>query len=223
MKLNRMAFLVFLMILGIAGSAAAQTFKFEFTPRIGYTLSEGFGVTEQVITNQGIVDKLNPKNNLSWGLTFDYLASDNFSLGFLYDQQLTKLEASFIDGTGSDITDMDVLNYHGIFTYNFGAADSKVRPFFFGGLGATTYKPAQFKGVDLESKTQFSTTWGGGIKFFASPHVGFNIGARWTPTYIKSDPAGVWCNPYWYWGCYVVAETDYSNQGEFSGGVTLRF
>jgi len=44
---------------------------------------------------------------------------------------------------------------------------------------------------------------------------------RWTPTYIKSDAAGWWCDP--YWGCYLVGNAQYSNQFDINGGVTFRF
>jgi hypothetical protein len=44
---------------------------------------------------------------------------------------------------------------------------------------------------------------------------------RWVPTYIKSDAAGWWCDP--FWGCYVVGSAQYANQLDFSGGITLRF
>ena len=76
---------------------------------------------------------------------------------------------------------------------------------------------------DIESTTKFSTTWGGGVKAYPSPNVGIKVMGRWTPTYIKSDPGGIWCSPYWPWGCYVLEETDYSNQFELSGGVSFRF
>jgi hypothetical protein len=51
--------------------------------------------------------------------------------------------------------------------------------------------------------------------------VGVRFGVQWTPTYIKTDSEGWWCDP--YWGCYVVADAQYSNQFELSGGITLRF
>jgi hypothetical protein len=44
---------------------------------------------------------------------------------------------------------------------------------------------------------------------------------RWTPTYIKTDAAGWWCDP--FWGCYLVGNAQYSNQFTFEGGVTFRF
>ena len=58
------------------------------------------------------------------------------------------------------------------------------------------------------------------------PNEGGNFGirleARWTPTYIKSDAAGYWCDP--YWGCYgVLEDPQYADQFQFGGGVTLRF
>jgi hypothetical protein len=43
---------------------------------------------------------------------------------------------------------------------------------------------------------------------------------RWTPTYIKSDPAGIWCDP--FYGCWALSDTQYSNQFETSGGITVR-
>ena len=47
------------------------------------------------------------------------------------------------------------------------------------------------------------------------------IGLRWTPTYIKSDAEGYWCDP--YWGCYVVGDAQYATQFDINGGVTFRF
>jgi hypothetical protein len=31
---------------------------------------------------------------------------------------------------------------------------------------------------------------------FAGPNFGIKVGAQFTPTYIKSDSAGWWCDPY---------------------------
>ena len=51
--------------------------------------------------------------------------------------------------------------------------------------------------------------------------MGIRAGLQWTPTYIKSDSEGWWCDP--YWGCYTVADAKYANQFQFNGGVTIRF
>ena len=58
------------------------------------------------------------------------------------------------------------------------------------------------------------------MKAYANPRVGFSMTARFTPAYIKSDPAGYWCG---FYGCYVVGDAQYSNQFEISGGLSLRF
>ena len=56
---------------------------------------------------------------------------------------------------------------------------------------------------------------------FPNPKLGIRVETRWTPTYIKSNGTGWWCDP--YWACYTVGSAQYSNQFELSGGITLRF
>lgn len=129
------------------------------------------------------------------------------------------------------LADTSVDNWHGNFVYNYGDSDARVRPFVFGGLGATHYSPgdisAQFpvlvaNQANIDGETRFSTTWGGGVKFYPAKGFGVKFTGRWTPTYIKSDTGGIWCDPF-YPTCWVVADLDYSNQFELSGGVTFRF
>ena len=90
--------------------------------------------------------------------------------------------------------------------YNFGDHDANVRPYFLGGAGVTHYGSVPFTVAGFSGETggetQFSTTWALGVKLYPNPKVGLNLGVRWTPTYIKSDSEGWWCDP--YWGCYVV-------------------
>ena len=122
--------------------------------------------------------------------------------------------------------DASISTYHGYFGYNWGDSDAKARPYAFIGLGATNYGGVDFTQANgqsrtIGSETQFSTVWGGGVKFFPSPSVGARFGIQWTPTYIKSDPGGVWCDP--YWGCYTVGDAQYSNLWDISGGITFRF
>ena len=205
-------------------TAMAQDLKrFEAGLFFGGTTSDGIGVVPTNIGGGRIVDALNPKNGFSWGFDVNYLAGENFAVGFLWDRQSSKLNGDIVGGGSQDFTDLNLYNYHGIFTYNFFAAEAKVRPYFFGGLGATVNSFAPINNFDVDGSTRFSTTWGGGVKVFPTPSLGFKATARWTPTYIKSDPAGVWCSPYYPWGCWVVGDPDYANQFEFSAGVVFRF
>jgi opacity protein-like surface antigen len=224
---NRLALCIAVFV--VAGSVAmAQDQRFEIGANFGYTFSEGVDINQFTIPD-GTVTKVNPVSSSSWGLNADYLITENVAVGFLFDQQMSKLNVDMLAGGNVDIADLDVYNYHGTFTYNFGEGDSPIRPYLFGGLGATHYDGGEFLynpglGYDvtgsLGSETKFSMVWGGGVKFFFNKNVGVKGEMRWTPTYIKSDPAGIWCG--WY-GCWVVGDTDYSNQLKLSGGVVFRF
>lgn len=204
----------------LGSTAGAQDSRVEIAPFIGYTLSEGFTVNPVTIDG-GVFDTISPTSGLSYGFTFDVNISENMAVGFLFSEQQSNLEAS---GTRKEeLTDMSVRNYHGTFTYNFGDSDSSMRPFIMGGVGATNWSPSDIQGIAIDSETKISSTWAGGVKLYLSPNVGIKGMARWTPTYVKSDPAGVWCSPYWGFGCYQLVDTEYSNQLELSVGVALRF
>ena len=97
-----------------------------------------------------------------------------------------------------------------------------MRPYLLGGLGAT-----QFGGLDDrrwgpdQRRDAVLVDLGGRREDLPEPQRRHPARGPWTPTYIKSDPEGYWCDP--YWGCYTVADAEYSNQFELSGGITLRF
>ena len=219
---KRLVTLAALLTLVVAAPAAAQ--RVEVSGIFGWTLSDG--VTGQaVLAGDGnLYDTIDVKDSASWGFAVGVNASDNFEVGFLFGQQMSTLA---IEGTQvRDVGDLKINTYHPYFAFNAGDVDSTVRPYFMIGLGATNYGAVEFTGANGQaretgSETQFSTTWGAGIKMFPSPNVGVRVGAQWTPTYIKTDAAGWWCDP--YWGCYVVGDAQYSNQFQFNGGIIFRF
>lgn len=121
---------------------------------------------------------------------------------------------------------MDVDNYHGLFVYHFGERGAPVQPYLGIGAGATHYGTIGFTGFDgspreIGGSTKFSGALSGGVKVFPNGRAGLRLGARWTPTYIKTDATGLFCDP--YFGCFVVSDAQYSNQFEFSGGLVFRF
>ena len=189
----------------------------------GRTGSEGIEVEATAIGGGQVVDQLDPKSGSSWGFDVNYLASENWAVGFQWTRQSSKLLGQLVGGGSQEFGDLNLDNYHGTFTYHFGGADSKVRPYFFGGLGSTVYGFGDIGGFEVDGATRFSTTWGGGVKFFFTPSFGVKAGVRWTPTYIKSDPEGIWCSPYYPWSCWVVGDADYSQQAELSAGIVIRF
>jgi hypothetical protein len=197
-----------------AGTAQAQDPRVEISGTAGWTFSDG--------VNVGSIDespiRVDPKDAFSWGARLGINVTPNVEVGFLFASQATDLEAS---GIVSRSIPQTIYNYHGYFAYNFGDSDAQVRPYFLGGLGATQYGSLDTAAGQVGGETQFSSTWAAGLKLFPSPKVGIRLEARWTPTYIKTDPEGYWCDP--YWGCYTVGDAEYSNQYELSGGIILRF
>src|SRR4029450_12823926 len=92
----------------------------------------------------------------------------------LYAPQGSDLTAGGWGGELS-IAKTAVYNYMGNVVYNWGDEDSVVRPFVFGGLGATHYdfgdfllpQPLDRRRVHFDdSETRFSSTFGGGVKFY---------------------------------------------------------
>ncbi len=144
-------------------------------------------------------------------------------VGFLFNQQPTTLE---ISGTRTvDVGEISVRNYHGYVAYNFLPPEDRMRPYLLLGLGATEYGSldVMFNGTQrsISGNSKFSPTMGAGLKVFPRPRFGLRLEGRFTPTYIKSDTEGWWCDP--YWGCYTVEDPQYANQLEFSAGAILRF
>ena len=162
--------------------------------------------------------RVDPKDAFSWGARLGFNLSPNVELGFLFNMQKTDLEASGIVNVS---VPQSIYNYHGYFAYNFGDSDASVRPYVLGGLGATQFGSLDTALGQIGGETKFSSTWAFGLKMYPGKNFGIRLEGRWTPTYIKSDAAGYWCDP--YWGCYTVADAQYANQFELSGGITLRF
>ena len=208
----------------VAAPSRAQDSKVEISGLAGWTLSDGVSGASILAADGNIYNEIGPKDSFSWGLTIGYVLNENYTLEFMYDQQVSKLE---VQGTATrEIGDFKINSYHGAIVWNGGPADSTMRPFFFLGAGATSYPGVDFTGVngdqrEIGGNSKFSGTLGAGLKVYPGSNVGLKFQARWTPTYIKSDTEGYWCDP--YWGCYVVGDAQYANQFGFTGGITLRF
>jgi len=198
-----------------AATAQAQDPRVELSGTAGWTFSDG--------VNVGSIDDspitIGPKDAFSWGARIGFMVTPNVEIGGLFNLQSTDLEVEGFDLSAT--VSQKVYNYHGYLAYNFGESDASVRPYVLGGLGATQYGGLDTAVGTTSGATQFSTTWAAGLKIFPGRNFGIRLEGRWTPTYIKSDPEGYWCDP--YWGCYTVADAEYSNQFELSGGITLRF
>ena len=208
-----------------SSAAWADDPRVEIGGTAAWTQSDGVTTDQAILGGDGnLYNGIEPKDSFSWGLDIGFFVTHNVEIGGLFSNQQSKM---VITGTTErELGDWTVRNYHGFVAFNTGDADSKARFYFLAGLGATHYGSLDFTTVtgttrSIGGNSQFSTTWGAGVKLYPGRTVGIKLGARWTPTYIKSDSEGWWCDP--YWGCYVVGNAQYSNQFEFGGGLTLRF
>jgi opacity protein-like surface antigen len=210
----------------IAQPAFAQDQRVEIGATAGWTFSDGVDTQNAVVGPDGnFYGRIDPKDSFKWGVNAGGYVTEQTEIGFMFSQQMSVLQ---IDGTQLvDVGDLAVNNYHGYFAYNFGFSDSRVRPYAFGGLGATQFGEVEYTRLigggtgTTGGDTQFSTTWGLGVKLYPSPNVGLKLGVQWTPTYIRSDAGGYWCDP--YWGCYMTGDPKYANQWDLAGGLTFRF
>ena len=205
----------------LAAPLSAQRFEVSFNA--GYTTAEGVKFDPK-LAGGVLWDEVDVKDGGSFSLTAGFYATPNAQIEFLYARQSSKLTARGA-AQEADIADLNVDNYHVNFVYNWGESDAKLRPYAFVGLGATHYAFGSLLTPnvtgEVDGNTQFSTTWGAGVKYYMAPSIGLKAGMRWTPTYIKSDPAGYWCDP--FYGCWLLSDPDYSHQFEFTGGITFRF
>jgi opacity protein-like surface antigen len=212
------------LVLAVTSAAWAQTPKVEITGIFGYTLADGVSGDPYKAGNGQTYDRVDPKDSMNFGLSIGFFLSPSAEIGFLWRRQPTTLQ---ISGTAvTDLADTNIEGYHGYGAYYFGDPEAKVHPYIMAGLGMTHYGGISFtkssgQTSTISSNSQFSTTWGAGVKVNASPNVGVKFGLQWTPTYIKSDAEGWWCDP--WWGCYVVGNSQYSNQFEFNGGIAFPF
>jgi len=206
-----------------AGAAQAGDARVEIGGGAGWTFSDGVTFDGVLAGDGNIYNSIEPKDSFSYQLNLGINLSPRFELGFLFSQQKSTLQ---VGGTATrEIGDQSVDNYHGYFALNFGDPDASVRPYLLFGAGVThyggvAYTVGGFSG-ETRSDSRFSPTFGAGLKLYPGHSFGIRLGGRWTPTYIKSDSEGWWCDP--YWGCYVVGDAQYSNQFELSGGILFRF
>jgi hypothetical protein len=116
-------------------AASAQRIEVSFNG--GYSASEAITTDERTLLGQ-LYDTVAVDSGASVNFTFGVNVTPQAQVEFLWARQNSRLQA---DGPAGKLpfSELAVYNYMFNFVYNAGDSDAAVRPYFFGGVGATNY------------------------------------------------------------------------------------
>lgn len=205
-------------------AAAAQERRVEIGGTLGWTSSDGVhGATRGA--SGLLATSITLEDGLSYGLYAACFVNENVQLGLQASHQDSELHLK--GDLPVDFGTLGVDNYHVVSVTLLGDDDLRARPYFLFGLGVTRFSRVAFTGLDgipraFPARMRFSPTVGTGAKFYLrSRKYGLNLGVRWTPTFLKADSSGFWCDP--YWGCFLADNSQFIHQLELLGGLQVRF
>jgi hypothetical protein len=214
---NRVVLLLLVVLLILTASAPARAQfgpydKWEIAPFAGHETGGSYPVSDSLI-----VDKIRVDSGTSYGTFIDYSLTQNAAFEFLWNRNSTSFSARTA-GTNLYFKtfDSDIDQYSFGLSYMFLNSERKFRPYAAGGIGFTH----QSNSAANANRTDLSYSLGGGVKYFASRHVGLRGDIRWLPTRASKSPA-TYCDPFGF--CYNATVTNYLGRGNFVGGILLRF
>ena len=156
------------------------------------------------------LNSLDIGGGFTWGLQVGRLFTPRLGTELLWTQQASALTVG-TDAGVADLFTMTIGQLHGDVVYHLGATDARLRPFVFGGMGATF-----FSADDLESETKFSFGLGAGVKYFYWDAIGLRAHFRYKPTMMNDEDAADFCDPFGF--CQGSLP-----QVEFAAGALIRF
>jgi Outer membrane protein beta-barrel domain len=189
-------------LLGASSSARAQSWELS-----GFTSYTPSSELEHVAPQ---LDDLAIRDGFTWGVQGARAFGDHWAAEGIWAQQHSALETGTAAGA-TDLFSMTIGQLHGNAVYQFGGRRARVRPFAFGGLGATF-----FRADDLQSEVKLSLGVGGGIKYFLSDLIGIRGHFRYKPILLDDEDAGTYCDPFGF--CQSTMR-----QFEIAAGAVVRF
>ena len=192
---------IVLTLLFLAAPSSAQ--RFEAAGLFGYTTSAGLDPVARELQDLEI------GGGFTWAGQFDYFITRNLGIEASWAQREGDVTVATRDGSG-ELFDLDADNVLGSVIYQWGAEESKIRPFVVGGLGATT-----FRAEDIPSETKFAWAAGGGLKLFFHRKLGIKLQAKLSST-LLNDESSEFCDPFGFCSSSV-------NPFELLSGVVFRF
>jgi hypothetical protein len=189
--------------------------KWEFTPFVGYETSGSYPLNPQTV---GVnVNDLRVDGATSFGTFMDYGLTSNAQVEFMWDRNLTSYSAQIFPGEPFfKAYNSDIDQYQFGLLFMFLGPDHRFRPYAAGSLGFTH----EFNSGGNPTRTDFSYSLGGGVKYALGRHVALRGDARYMPTYANSSLA-TYCDP--FFGCYTAKVSNYQHRGNFVAGIVFKF
>ncbi len=163
-------------------SAAAQSL--EMSGMIGFTPSTDLERLAPELADLSI------PGAFTWSVQGGHFFTPHWGVEGTFAQQRTALDVGTTAGT-AELYPMTLAQVEGQLVYQFGEPDARLRPFVFGGAGATI-----FTAHDLESDAKAAFGLGAGLKYFRWDTVGLRGQFRYKPTRLNDDPEGDFCAPF---------------------------
>jgi len=193
-----------------AGNAKAQEHKFELTPFASYETSGSYPVTTSFT-----VDRLRSDGNVSFGTFLNYSLTPYFEPEFLWVHNPSSFsQRDAVTGIYTKAFNSQIDQYQFGGSLLLRSPEAKWRPYF----GATLGFTHDGNSGGNPNRTAFAYSFGGGVKYYATKHLGFRFDARYLPTYGSSSP-GLVCDPFGF--CYTARVHNYLNRGNFGIGIIL--
>lgn len=186
----------------LRGSAAAQSS--EVGGMVSFTPSVALDRQAPELTD------VNIPSGLTWTVQAAHFFTPRFGAEVTFSQQRTALEVGTAAGQ-ADLFAMTLARIEGSVVYQFGDVDARLRPFVFGGAGATG-----FSAHDLDSEAKVALGLGAGLKYFRWKTVGLRGQFKYKPTWLNGDPDDTFCAPFGF--CQRRLQ-----QVEIAAGATIRF
>ena len=153
---------------------------------------------------------LNIRGGFTFGLQAARFLTPNWGVEVVFSRQASALEAITRDDE-ADLYGITLAQLHGNVVYQFGDDAARLRPFVFGGAGATF-----FDAFDLDSSTKASFGLGGGMKYFPWSTLGLRAEFKYKPVMLNDDPDSDFCEPFGFCQGWL-------RPIEVGLGVTIRF
>jgi opacity protein-like surface antigen len=223
--MKRILLQVLWLLIAGSSSAPAEDFKrFEFQPFGGFTGSGSIPLKSEDDVSHGSIQV---DSSYNVGATFAVNLNALDAIEGHWQRQFTegRLPVEIVVPQSSVNLrpfDLKIDQIHCNFLHHYEVADPRAMPYVMAGLGATTYHGGGNARTD--SKSYFSFSLGGGIKYFLSSHFGFRGEARWSPTLLSASDSGFWCRIGGAGAsCVIKLKASLQHQVDLTGGVIFRF